>query len=54
MTPNKENIQKWVDGLLSGEYEQGRGKLNKDGKFCCLGVACEVAIKNGLNLSKEQ
>lgn len=39
---NINNIQKWVDVLRSGEYEQGTGHLCKDDKFCCLGVACEV------------
>ena len=42
--PNRENIQKWVDALRSGEYEQGKGNLKTaDGKFCCLGVACEIS-----------
>lgn len=53
-TPNKENIRKWVDALRSGEYQQIQGWLGKPGKgFCCLGVACEVAIKDGLDLSKD-
>jgi hypothetical protein len=33
----------WVKALRSGEYEQGRGKLQSDGKFCCLGVLCELS-----------
>lgn len=49
---NKENIQKWVDALRSGEYEQGVGDLNRNGQFCCLDVACEVAIANGLNVER--
>jgi len=42
---NKENIQKWVDALRSGEYEQGKGGLRKkkDNTFCCLGVACDIS-----------
>lgn len=32
----------WVAALRSGKYRQGRGVLNSDGKFCCLGVLCEV------------
>lgn len=39
----KENRKKWVDALRSGEYEQGRGFLCKEEKYCCLGVLCEVA-----------
>jgi hypothetical protein len=33
---------RWATALYSGAYIQGRGKLLKDGKYCCLGVACEV------------
>lgn len=51
MEPNKENIQKWVDALRSGLYPQGYNYLEQNGKFCCLGVACRVAIADGLNLS---
>lgn len=47
--PNRENIQKWVDALRSGEYAQGEGVLRSyNDKFCCLGVACEVARKEGV------
>lgn len=49
---NKKRVRLWVDALRSGEYEQtqailltgtGSGGL----RFCCLGVACEVALKHG-------
>lgn len=52
---NKENIQKWVDALRSGEYDQGFSRLEtlyiEDGeiihrKLCCLGVACRVFMAN--------
>ncbi len=54
--PNKDRIRKLVEALRSGEYTQGIGQLtfiDKDGneKDCCLGVACKVAIKDGLELS---
>lgn len=32
----------WCDALRSGKYEQGKFYLQNDGKFCCLGVLCEV------------
>ena len=35
--------QKWVDALRSGDYEQGKGALLASGKYCCLGVLCEVS-----------
>jgi hypothetical protein len=47
---NKENIQKWVDALRSGEYKQTKATLHRLVKFhstppgyCCLGVACEIS-----------
>lgn len=38
----------WLNALRSGEYEQGTGSLCKDGKYCCLGVLCELASKQGV------
>ena len=35
----------WMDALRSGKYEQGKGALRRDGKFCCLGVLCDVYRK---------
>jgi len=32
----------WVEALRSGEYEQTDGGLCYDGKYCCLGVLCEI------------
>lgn len=50
--PNKENIRKWVNALRSGEYKQTVGYLHNDKGYCCLGVLCDVAIKNGLDLEE--
>jgi hypothetical protein len=36
--------QQWIDALLSGKYQQGKGYLQNEGKFCCLGVLCELAV----------
>ena len=45
----KEDIkQKWVAALCSGEYEQGRGFLKHFGEYCCLGVLCDIAAKEGI------
>lgn len=44
----------WVQALRSGEYQQGRGRLVRQGydnswrEYCCLGVLCELAIKEGV------
>jgi len=56
--PNRANIQKWVDALRSGKYIQGRNQLayvtseTGENRYCCLGVACELAIENGVKLSR--
>ena len=54
MTVNKERVQLLVNALRSGEFEQGKGslKLPNEGKtyYCCLGVATEVALRNGLRI----
>lgn len=34
----------WLEALRSGEYKQGRGKLCRHSKYCCLGVAYDVLI----------
>lgn len=54
---NLANIKKWHDALLSGEYPQTTGQLRDDHTdatddkgYCCLGVACEVAILDGVPL----
>jgi len=59
---NQERMRLWVEALRSGSYRQARNKLkvalrDPDGNltdevgYCCLGVMCEVAIANGLNLA---
>lgn len=37
-----ENRKKWIAALRSGNYQQGKARLNANGRLCCLGVACEV------------
>lgn len=35
----------WIDALLSGKYKQGHNALkDESGKYCCLGVLCELAV----------
>ena len=38
----KEIALQWADALESGKYKQGRGKLRRGDKFCCLGVLCNL------------
>ena len=43
--------KRWVKALRSGDYEQGRGALHSaDGKFCCLGVLCDIEIEGDWEL----
>lgn len=35
----------WTKALNDDSYKQGRGQLLKDGEFCCLGVLCDIYIK---------
>ena len=42
----KSNRKKWIDALRSGNYQQTTdGYLHLDGKYCCLGVLCDVYEK---------
>lgn len=47
MALNK-NAKKWVKALRSRKYKQTTRKLSQGGKFCCLGVACELAVEAGV------
>lgn len=42
----KSPVDLWLEALESGEYTQGKGALCADGKFCCLGVACDLYTKH--------
>lgn len=48
-TPNLGRLKLWADELINNtEREQGQGHLREGEKYCCLGVAVEVAMANGL------
>lgn len=40
-----EIAKKWVEALRSGEYKQGHEVLRGGNEFCCLGVLCDLALK---------
>ncbi len=47
--PNKANLRRWVRALRSGAYQQGSSYMRTaDNKYCCLGVAMDLAIANGV------
>jgi hypothetical protein len=43
MKPEIKN--KWVAALRSGEYQQGLHNLKSNNQYCCLGVLCDLYIK---------
>jgi hypothetical protein len=45
-----EPFKLWIAALRSGEYEQCQSELQTGGSYCCLGVACRVAEKEGIAL----
>lgn len=56
-TPNYANIRKWHNALLSEQYPQTTGVLRREqdegdlrAGYCCLGVAVECAILDGIPL----
>lgn len=44
----KKIMKKWVEALRSGEFEQGESYLDRNGKYCCLGVLCALAVNEGV------
>lgn len=51
---NESVKTKWVQALRNGGYNQTRGYLANEDGYCCLGVLCEVAIKEGLEIEVEE
>lgn len=42
-----EVFKQWIKALRKGTYKQTRGKLRSGDGFCCLGVLCDLAAKDG-------
>ncbi len=40
-----------VAALRSGEFTQGHHSMQRNGKYCCLGVACRVAERHGVDVT---
>jgi hypothetical protein len=45
---DSEIKKQWVRALRSEDYAQGTDWLNADGRYCCLGVLCELAVEAGV------
>lgn len=44
---NQEIKQRWVSALRSGKYQQGQGQLRDNNGYCCLGVLCDLWVREG-------
>lgn len=45
------NREKWLRDLESGRWPQAKQRLATSKGYCCLGRACEVALKSGVELT---
>lgn len=43
----------WAEALKSGEFTQGELSLHFNNAYCCLGVLCELAIRDGVEVIKD-
>lgn len=55
MRMRKSVRARWVAALRSGEYQQGYSALHAvtpedEHRFCCLGVLCELAVQDGVEI----
>ncbi len=41
----KDIKRRWINALLSGEYPQTQGHLKDKVGYCCLGVLCDLYLK---------
>lgn len=56
-----DNAKKWVAALESGGYDQTKGLLQRTAPdaeqqvgYCCLGVACKLAVEDGVDIKVEE
>lgn len=45
---NQEIKKLWIEDLRANGDKQGKEWLQQDGKFCCLGRLCELAVREGV------
>lgn len=50
----KAIADKWIKALKSGKYKQGVYALKSEDNYCCLGVLCDIAIKEDPSLGRWQ
>ena len=44
---NKKVKETWIKALKSGEFKQGKGYLESDGKYCALGILSLLSLVEG-------
>lgn len=54
MLQPEEARKLWSSELRSGRWQQGRSFLRREEKYCCLGVACELALRDGVQLEVKE
>lgn len=42
----------WISELRSGNWKQTNGALSRIDRFCCLGVLCELAYREGVAVDR--
>lgn len=42
----KDRLRAWCAALRSGEFKQCKGALRREDERCCLGVACDVYMRD--------
>jgi len=42
----REDFDRWLQALRSGEYKQTTGLLEDEAGYCCLGIACKLLVAN--------
>ena len=45
---NQDIKAKWVTALRSGKYTRGKEFLQRNGRYCCLGVLCDIAASENV------
>lgn len=50
---NQDIKARWVEALRSGDYSQTKEVLKGAEGYCCLGVLCEIAVKDGIVIERD-
>lgn len=49
-----KNQKAWVEALRSGEFKQAQRALQYKDSYCCLGVACVLAEREGIEVLRSE